>query len=194
MALTIPAPLQTALDGYERYGIVLITFEFGTGTYGLHTGQGEFTYNGLVYRGGGSLLDVSELEMNADGTVAELTLTLGTQPKIGISADILQTFYDEDWHMRQVTFQLGMLDPLTGLPYGLITLIQGVIYQAPYTKGKEADKIAGRIVSRTQKLSESGDKYRNAATQKLIDPSDTSLVDIGSLNGFITRELKWGQV
>jgi hypothetical protein len=193
MAHTISTALQNALDNYERYGAILFTFEFGTGTYGLWTGPGEIPYNGLTYRSGGSVLEISDIELNNDGSVAEFTLALGTQPDKGLTADILQTFYDEDWHMRPITVQMAQCDPDTRLPIGVITILRGQVLQAPYKRGKKNDRIEGRIVSTTIHMSESGGKYRNDSTQKQIDPTDTSLVNIGTLGGFTTRELKWGQ-
>ncbi len=193
MAQTISGPLQAALDDYQRYGVVLFTFEFGTGTYGLWTGPGEIEYNGLIYRAGGSVLDVSNIELTDNGSVAEFTLSLGTQSSKHLTADILSTFYDEDWHMRPVTVQLAMCDPDTYQPIGVITLLQGVAMQAPFKKGLKSAKIEGRIVSKTIKMSENGGKYRNNSTQLLLDATDTALVDIGTLGGFTTKDLLWGQ-
>lgn len=193
MAHTIGTPFQNALDAYERYGVVLFTFAFGTGTYGLWTGPGEITYNGLVYRAGGSILEIDDIELNNDGSVAEFTLSLGAQPDKGLTNDVLATFYDEDWHLRPVTTQLAMVNPDTYQPYGVVTILDGFAYEAPLRKGRETNRIEARIVSKTIKLSEMGGKYRNDATQNEIDPTDTSLVDIGTLGGFVKRDLKWGQ-
>lgn len=193
MALTISNAFQNALDGYERYGAVFFTFAFGTGTYGLWTGPGSIPYNGLTYHGGGSLLEISNIELQDNGSVAEFNLSLSTAPSKGLTADVLATFYAEDWHMRPVTVQLAMVDPDTYMPYGIVTILDGLAYEAPLKKGPKSAKIEARIVSKTIRMSEAGGKYRNDATQVLIDPTDTSLEGIGNLGGFTEKDLLWGQ-
>jgi hypothetical protein len=193
MAFSISTQFQDALDAYERYGVVFFTFSFGTGTYGLHSGPGEIPYNGLTYRGGASVLNIGNIELQDDGSVAEFTISLSTSPEKGLTSDILSTFYDEDWHMRPVTVQLAMVDPDTYQPHGIVTILEGIIYEAPLKKGLKSAKIEGRIVSKTIRMSESGGKYRNTATQTLLDPTDTALVGIGNLGGFTEKDLKWGQ-
>lgn len=190
MAHSLSTQMRDALADYDRIGAILFTFEFGTGTYGLWTGGGEQEYNGVVYRDGGSVLEINNIELNDDGSVAEFTIALGVQPDKGLTSDVLATFYEEDWHLRPVTVQLAMVDPELLTIIGTITLLRGLIYQAPFKKGS---RIEGRIVSQTIRMSESGNKYRNASTQAQIDATDTSLVGIGTLGGFTTKELLWGQ-
>ena len=193
MAHSISEALQNSFLDFERYGVIMFTFAFGTGTYGLWTGPGEIPFNGITYRAGGSILDVSDIDLNSDGSVAEFTISLGTQKAKGLTADILQTFYDEDWHLRPVTVQYANVDPDTLIPIGVITILEGIVYQAPFKRGPKASKIEGRIVSKTIRMSEQGGKYRNGSTQLLIDPTDTSLEGIGTLGGFTTKDLLWGQ-
>lgn len=190
MAHTISTAMEDALVDYERIGALLFTFEFGTGTYGLWTGGGEYEYNGIIYRDGGSLLEIGNIELNDDGSVAEFTISLGVQPNKGLTSDVLATFYEEDWHLRPVTVQLAMVDPDLLTIIGAITLLRGLVYQAPF---KKEARIEGRIVSQTIKMSEAGNKYRNDSTQQQIDNTDTSLIGIGTLGGFTTKKLLWGQ-
>lgn len=193
MAIPLTTALQDALNDPERYGVVFFTFEMGSGTYGLFTGQGELPYNGITYRAGGSVLDVTDLQQNADGSIAEFTLSLSEAPDKGITADIMLTFYSEDWHMRELVLQLGMMNPDTGQPIGLATLFNGFMYQAPFKQSPKGAKIDLRCVSQSIIMAQSGNKYRNDATQKKLDPADTSLVDIGLLGGAVKKDLKWGQ-
>lgn len=195
MAQIIPPELQAALNNFDRSAALLFTAEFGTGTYGLWTGPGKITYNGLVYMSGGSILEVSDIELNNDGSVAEMTISLGTQPAKGITPDILATFYNEAWHMRPVTVQMALCNPDTYQPITAVTVINGILMSAPLQKGvgKKGSKIVGRIVSLTTKMAEAGNKYRNNSTQALLDPTDTSLLDIGNLGGFVEKDLLWGQ-
>lgn len=185
--------MQNALNDFERHGVVFITFEFGTGTYGLWTGLGEIEYNGIIYKAGASVLDVSDIENNADGSVSELTITLNTDPGKIITSDILIQLYDEDWHMRPVTIQLGLIDPDTQALIGVQTFFRGRIEEAPYEEGLDGASIKARCVSRSIELSKGGNLYRNSSTQKRFDPTDTGLNGIGTLNGAVNRDIKWGQ-
>ncbi len=190
---TFSTALQNALNDPERYGFVLLTFTLGSNVYGIWTGQGEVTYNGIVYRGGGSLIDADDVQDNGDGSIGEMTLSLSESPDKGISVDVLSSFFSEDWHMQSVVLELGMLDPDTGLPIDSFVLFDGVIAQAPLRKGTGKFRLELRLISRAYKLSEAGGKYRNVQTQALVDDTDTSLVDIGIYGTTRQKELKWGQ-
>lgn len=193
MAISLSPALQNALNNYERQAVVFVTFEFGTGTYGLWTGLGEISYNGIVYKAGASILDVSNIENNADGSVSELTITLNTDPGKIITSDILIQLYDEDWHMRPVTIQTGLIDPDTQALIGVQTFFRGRIEEAPYEEGLDGANIKARCVSRSIELSKAGNLYRNSSTQKRFDPTDTGLNGIGTLNGAVNKDIKWGQ-
>jgi hypothetical protein len=193
MALTIATPLQDALEAYERYGIALFTFNLGGVVYGLWTGQGEKTISGVTYRAGGSVIEFDDIDQNADGSVVEVTLKLSAQPDKGLTSDVIQTFYDEDWQFGRVHIQIGMQNPADESIFGLVTLIKGAITNAPWEQDLTTDSLEVVISSTAIRTAENGGKYRNQATQKAIDPSDTSLVGIGSLGGAIKKDLKWNQ-
>lgn len=193
MAINISPALQNALNSNQRNAVIFVTFEFGTGTYGLWTGLGQITYNGVLYQAGASILDVSNIENNADGSVSELTLTLNTDPGKNITSDILVQLYNEDWHMRPVTIQTGLIDPDTLALIGVQTFFRGRVEEAPYEEGPEIASIKARCVSRSIELSKGGNLYRNSSTQKRFDPTDTGLNGIGTLNGAINKDIKWGQ-
>lgn len=194
MAYDISSQLQEALDAPERYSAVFVTFVLGSNTYGFWTGQGTITYNSIEYVNGASLFELSDIQMDADGSTNECIISLSTSPDKGLTTDVLLSFYDENWQFGRVTIQLAMLDPETGEPVGAVTFIRGVIYEAPYKKGRTSNKIEARVVSQTIKMSENGGIYRNASTQYRLDPTDTALEGIGTLGGAVKKKLKWGQV
>lgn len=193
MALNLSTAFQNALLDLERSAAIFITFEFGTGTYGFWTGSGTRNYNGIDYVNGASIFDVSDIEQNSDGSIAELTLSLSAQPDKGITPDVLVALYDEDWHRRPVTIQLGLMDPDTGVLIDVETLFRGTLDTAPYDEGEGVNEIKARCLSRTNGLNKSGGLYRNAATQKRFDDDDKSLDNIGTLNGATKKDLYWGQ-
>jgi len=193
MPLSLSSGLQTALDNPERYGAVLFTFVFGGGTYGLWTAGGEREIDGIVYRAGGSILKLSNVSQNGDGSVSQCTLSLNTQPDKGLTADILASFYSEDWHDKVVTIEPCLFDPDTRALIGRVTLFKGIMTSAPFTEGPTQASIDAILQSKSVELSQNGGAYRNAQSQKRIDAVDTSLANIGSLNASITKSLKWGQ-
>lgn len=193
MALTLDTDFQDAIDNPERYGVVLFTFVFGSGTYGLWTASGERTIGGVVYKAGGSVLELSNITQAADGSVSSATLTLSTQPDKGLTSDILVSFYDEDWHNKPVTIEVGLFNPDTRVLVGTLPLFNGVMTSAPYTEGPNKASIMANLTSKNIELSGTGGAYRNAQSQKRIDPNDTSLANIGVLSSTITKSLKWGQ-
>lgn len=190
---TFSTDLQNALDNPERYGFVLLTFNLGGVIYGIWTGQSEVEYNSITYRGGGSIIDVPDIEVNGDGSIAEMTLSLSESPEKGITVDVLASWFSTDWHMQSVTMELGFRDPDTGLPIDTFVLFDGVMPQAPLRRGEGKFRLDVRCVSNAYKMSEAGGKYRNAQTQALIDDTDTALNDIGIYGESRVKELKWGQ-
>jgi hypothetical protein len=193
MAINISTELQEALDNPERYGVILITATLGSNVFGFWTGGGVVTYNTIPYYNAGSVIEVDDVQQNADGSVAELTLRLNSQPDKGLADDVLESFYDEAWQFGRVVIQEALLDPITREIVGAVTLIRGVIIEAPEHIGPDGTYIAVRVTTSAIKLSENGGMYRNASTQKALDPADTSLEGIGNLGGAITKEMKWGQ-
>lgn len=193
MALSLSSGAQDALNNPERYGAVLFTFVFGSGTYGLWTAGGERTINGIVYRGGGSVLSLSDIQQNSDGSVSQCTLSLSTQPDKGLTTDVLTTFYDEQWHNRPVTIEACLLDPDTRAVIVDVMLFRGVMSSAPFTESQSKASIDALLQSKSVELSGTGGAYRNAQSQARIDPTDTSLAQIGVLSATIHKSLKWGQ-
>lgn len=192
MAISISNDFQAALDAPDRHAVGLFVFEFGTGTYALWTGAGEKLYNGLIYRAGGSLIDLEPLEHNADGSVGRLALGLNADPDKGLTDDVLIRLFDEDWHNKPVTIQTGILDPATNeIAYSWVEF-RGRLEHAELVEG-EVNRIEAVCVSTSIDLSRSGGGYRNDSTQKLIDPNDTSLEGIGTLGGALEKDAKWGQ-
>lgn len=193
MAISLSSGAQDALNNPQRYGAVLFTFVFGSGTYGLWTRGGERTINGVVYRGGGSVLSLGQIEQNSDGSVSQCTLSLSTQPDKGLTTDILTTFYDEEWHNRPVTIDACLLDPDTMEVVVDVVLFRGIMTSAPFTEGPAKASIDALLQSKSIELSGQGGMYRNAQSQVRIDPTDTSLANIGVLSATITKSLNWGQ-
>ncbi len=193
MAINISTDLQNALDNPERYGVILVTATLGANTFGFWTGGGTITYNTVLYVNAGSLIEADDVQQNADGSVAELTLRLNAQPDKGLTDDVLESFYEEDWQFGRIVIQEALLDPVTREIVGAVTLIRGVIVDAPETVGPDGTFIEVRVTTSAIKLSESGGMYRNSSTQKALDGDDTALEGIGNLGGAITKELKWGQ-
>lgn len=193
MARTISTDLRAALNDPARNMVALFTFEFGEGTEGLWTGAGEVEYSGVTYRAGGSVIDVSDIEQSADGSVGEMTLTLSEAPEKGLTTDVLVSLYDYTWHLKPITVQLAFRDPVTLEFVGVQTFFRGLMDEANYTEGPDSAKITAKCVSRSIDLSAAGNLYRNAATQARFDSADTSLNDIGTLNGALEKDSYWGQ-
>jgi hypothetical protein len=110
-----------------------------------------------------------------------------------LTADVLSTFYEEEWHMQSIVLELGFRNPVDGSIIGSFTLFDGLIYQAPYKKGPSGHFIQGRCVSQATHMSENGGKSRNRSTQKILDPTDTSLDEIGAYSNIVTKQFFWNQ-
>ncbi len=79
----------------------------------------------MTYRAGGSLIEVGEIREALDGSVGQLELKMSTLPQKGLTDDVLVRFYDEDWHLKPVTVQLGLMDPATAEIIEVQTFFRG---------------------------------------------------------------------
>jgi hypothetical protein len=192
MALSLSPAVQAALSAGQGALAALYTFEFGSGTYGFWTGLGAKIHNGVTYHASGSVIEVSAIEQRNDGSVSELTISLAAAPDKGITPDVLEALYDEDWHLKPVTVQIAILDPDSYAIIGTQTLFRGIVDSAPYQRQPEA-RIEARCQSRAIDLTRPGNLYRNASTQKRFDATDRGLEGIGALNATLQRGIKWGQ-
>lgn len=192
MALSISNEFQNALNAPDRHAVGLFVFEFGTGTYALWTGAGEINYNGLIYRAGGSLIEIEPIDQNADGSVGRLSMVLNADPEKGLTDDVLIRLFDEDWHNKPVLVQLALLDTATNQIAFAKVWFRGRLEFAEYLEG-DVNRIEATCASTSIDLSRSGGGYRNDSTQRLIDPDDTSLEGIGTLGGALEKDAKWGQ-
>lgn len=193
MAFSISSDLANAFADPERYGVVLLTFQLGSEVYGLWNGQGTRVYNTIPYHSGAQLVEVGDIDQRTDGSVTSWELKLSTAPDKGLTVDDFASFYDEDWQMGHVTVQLGMRHPQTDEIIGVVMIFAGFISEAPLLEGLDSQFISLHLLDESARLSETGAGYRNDATQKLLDDTDTSLVAIGNLSGPISKDLKWGQ-
>ena len=124
--MDVSASMQAALDGDANLAL-LYTFMFGTGTYGLWTGVDEISYNGLVYRAGGSLIDIGTIKQSVNGSVGRMTMTLSTDEDKGLTDDVLVRLYDEDWHNKPVTLQLATVNDAFSAVIDAVVLFRGRI-------------------------------------------------------------------
>lgn len=192
MAKSLSTDFRNALKSGSRYKVALYTFEFGSGIYGLWTAEGEKAYNGVIYRAGGSLIDVSDFEESLDGSVGQLELRLSALPDKGLTDDVLVRFFDEDWHLKPVSVQLGLIDPATAEFIDVQPFFRGRIESASFEEDP-GSAIVAQCMSTSIDLTLPGGNIRNGGTQRLIDPNDPSMDEIGSLNGALQRDRNWGQ-
>lgn len=193
MPRSISTSFKESMADPSRNLVAMYVFEFGTGTYALWTGPGETTFNGLVFRAGGSVIDIAVFEESEDGSVPNMVLELSALPEKGITDDVLMRLFDEDWHMKRVTVMVGKYDPATGDVVEAAKFFGGRIEDAVFEEG-QTSMIKANCASTSIDLSIPGGSYRNDATQRQIDPTDSSLVGIGTLNGAVKKDAKWGQV
>lgn len=192
MAISVSTAMQAILDDPHANLALLYTFEFAT-TYGLWTGQGEIPHNGLWFRAGGSVIDPGTPSQSVDGSVGRMTLSLSTATHKDITDDFLgRLLINEDWHMKRITMQLATVDPAFSTILETTNLFRGRIEDVSLEKGKTS-KLVAKCASTSIDLSKSGGLYRNDASQKRFDPTDRSHEEIGTLNGALQRESKWGQ-
>ncbi len=107
MTRDLPTDLATAfgLGGSVPGNVALmVEFRFDSGTLGMWTGFGNFTYNGVVYAGGGNLTAISAYEETLDLQAKGLTFSLS-----GVDSELIEVSENEPYQGRVCKLYIAMM-------------------------------------------------------------------------------------
>ena len=105
MSRDLPAGMQAEVAGKKIRPLVLIKFEFDSGSLRLWNGIRPLTFNAEVYTGSGNLLNISGVQETQVLKAAGVTFTLS-----GIDASAISIALTEDYQGRPVTLWFGAMD------------------------------------------------------------------------------------
>ena len=168
---------QSALDDGRIVAVDMILFEFPSGNYGFWRGEGILTYNTVPYIGGGSLIDIGDVEQGSDLSANSLTLKLRGVPNTDLTPDTLATIESEQYHQKPVNLYVGFFNHETRVLMSVEVRYRGYVDQVFHKdevneSGENTAVLEIRCESRFRDHQKSGYRIRSDLDQRLIYPTD----------------------
>lgn len=181
MTRSVPASIMAALMSSDPVDVFLaVEFGFDSGTLRLWSGVGDLTIGGLVYTGGGDLLDVSGLDEVQELEAKGVTLTLS-----GVPADLTQRALAETVRYRPIKVLYGVEG--TG---ETVVAFSGLMDKMPLEDDGETATIQVMAESKLITLERARVFRYTHESQQVLHPGDTFFSHVASLQD---KEIIWGR-
>lgn len=151
----------------------MVLLDLPSGFYGFWTGVAPFVHNGMTYQGAGALLDV-QLGRAVAGTLAvPLTVRARAMPSHGVTADVLATIEDEDYHQRPLVYSQAFFEPQSGALLSVDRVWSGAIDVIAHSETPGGDASMDLICeSRMRDVRLTTGRLRADPDQRRVDASD----------------------
>jgi hypothetical protein len=171
---------QAALDAGSIIERELILFDFVEGLFGYWSGIGPFTYNGVVYQGAGTLIEVDTIKQGSNLEAEGLSVKLTEVPNSDLTPDVLATVESYTYHQRPVQLMSAFFDATTYALLSVELIFSGYIDQVVHDNNVEGNAyVEGRLESRFRDHQRRGYRVRSDADQKRIAAIDSGLRHVG---------------
>ncbi|MFC5423050.1 hypothetical protein ACFPOB_26220 [Bosea eneae] len=175
-----------------RIEMMLFDFPAPTGQKAFFSGQGEFTWSGITFRGAGNLFQLSAIGGVSDGTAVGLAIRLNGDARAGLDASVFASIETIQYRNAPVLVWRGYLHPTTYALLSVEPVFRGRLDTIEHNVTEGGDVyMQAAVESGAIDLGRSGYRMRTDADQRLIDPSDGSLRHVQST---VSQEVKWGKI
>jgi hypothetical protein len=173
MVRVIDTQQQQALESDNLVKTRMILFSLPSGNHGFWYGTGEITYNSIIFKGTGRLIEISDspetLGLGANGKV----IRLNENPAIGLTPTVLATIHQEQYLLRPVVIWDALFNNATGERVGLPILNwSGRIRNVSTKQSGSESYIEAQCESRNYDNSRRNFTMANSAHHDLIAPGD----------------------
>jgi hypothetical protein len=169
--MSYPTILQELLDEGRAVVRSAIKFEFGTGTYGVWNGLGNFSYGGVTYIPN-HLVTVEISTLGLGTQAVPLTIRMVESPADGITPNSLASIEDEDYKNRPVTLYDLFFHPDTREFLHAEPLQRGYADYIDHVVEGGIAQIVGHIEGRAIDNHREGYRTASHADQQLISAGD----------------------
>lgn len=169
---TLETATETLIDGGRFVRRDAILFDFAEGQFGFWWGEGEFSWNGHVFVGAGSLLKVDPVNVGSDGSPIELNVTLTAIPNTDLTPDVLGSIETYTYHQRAVLLYRFYFDPDTGAMVGTapVVLFRGYLDQIAHEDRPDGEfSLVAKLVSKSIDYRRRGHLKRGNESQKRLN-------------------------
>ena len=188
--LSLSTEAQAALDAGRFIMRTGIVFYLGCGTYGFWNGPGTFTYGGVDFEPGGSLIEIGDIPAVGNLTAEKVELILRAIANSELSPDILATIENEQYHQRPVAIWQFLFNPDTSALIIAIRHYSGYIDQIEHQDDEKEYALAASLESRSRDHQKTGYRMRTNADQDQVSSGD-KFYQHTSATASVVR--KWGK-
>lgn len=170
---TLATATATQVDSDAPIGSRMVLFDFPSGLHGFWEGVGDLPWNGVTFRGSGSLIDI-EFGDEALGSEANgFSLKLRSNPDAGITSDVLATFFSESYHLRPVTIYEVWFTPNTmAIAGNPVVMASGIISTVEMRSDDSGAYLFGTCETDAVLHTSRGTAKACHAEQLLVSPGD----------------------
>jgi hypothetical protein len=168
--------------------MLMASFDFSGAQINLHTGTGEFFYNGLTFSGIGDMGGISAIEETEETRANGLNFSLN-----GIPSAMVSSILSENYRNRVCTVDLALFASLTATSpiTAPATLFVGRMDQCFMDDDGETATINLTAESRLVDLQRSRERRYTDEDQR-ANPSFTADLGLQYVAGLQDKELMWG--
>lgn len=188
MSRGLTTGFKTAADAGTVYPMLLGAFDFESAPVNVHTGMGDFVYNGITYSGVGDMGGMSAIDESEETRANGVNFTLNGIPSANV-ASILSDSYRN----RTCTVHLALFSSLTATSpiTAPAVLFVGRMDQATMDDDGETATINLSAESRLVDLQRSRERRYTDEDQR-ANPSYTADLGLQYVAGLQDKELLWG--
>lgn len=175
-----------------RVEMILFDFPAPTGQKAFFSGQGEFVWSGITFKGAGNLFQLSTVGGVSDGTAVGLAIKVNGDARVGLDASAFATIETIQYRNAPVMVWRAYLHPTTYDLLSVEPVFRGRLDTIEHNVTEGGDVyMQAAVESGSIDLGRSGYRMRTDADQRLIDPTDGSLRHVQAT---VTQEVKWGKI
>lgn len=172
-------PSEFSSDSFTAF--LAVELEFDSGTTRIWSGYGDITIDGNIYTGGGTIVNISPIEENAEIGAKGAAILLE-----GISSSILSYALTENYKNRIASIYVG------GITNGIVSsykVFSGRMDVMTISENGDTCSVSITAESRLIDLERPRLRRWTSEDQKNIDPNDKGFEFVNSLQ---EATIKWG--
>lgn len=169
--MSYPTELEDLLDAGTVAIRGMLRVTFGSGTYGLWSGTGDYEYAGVTYRAN-SVISIEDIPSSMGSDAVTLRIEIPESADFGITPDMLASIEDEDYKGRPIVISDAFFNPDTRELVHVEPLYSGFIDTIEHIRSGGEVRMVVNV--ETTALDNHRDGFRSAsnADQQLVSEGD----------------------
>jgi hypothetical protein len=170
---TVSSGLQGLLDGRRFPVRELLKMTISGVERSFWTGEGPYTYNGIVYQAGGSIIKIAPISAQRAGYASSIQVFMSSIPNTRVTPEVLSGIFQEDYRNQPIQIMRASFDPVSWALSDVRTRWKGKIDRVSMQAAPDDQaRLIFHCVSREMDAKKTGYRIRSEEDQRLIDLND----------------------